>query len=233
LVAAKTAPAAAPAVKPTPGILTYTPEAWKVKNDIQTAARADKRVSNWEAAQQYIQPFVSRAQEVAKMPVAQQQSENMAVIDQGMVENLIKMYDPQGTMREFKWEKTEQNQSRLEKYLNMKNVWQRVKGETILTPGARQRLVDMGYEAIRGVESAAQPAFQNAQQSASTAGIGNPLDTEQARIANGQFLQNPWPMSRGASKGLGGATTGAGPVRMIPGVGSVYRGEDGKFYKAD
>jgi hypothetical protein len=152
-----------------------------------------------------------------------------------MVENLIKMYDPQGTMREFKWEKTEQNQSRLEKYLNMKNVWQRVKGETVLTPQARQRLIDMGYEAIRGVESAAQPAFQNAIQSANTAGITNPLDSEQNRIAQGQFAQNPWPLSRGAAKGLvqSPAASGPGPVKFIPGVGNVQRGADGKFYRVD
>jgi hypothetical protein len=234
MVAPKSAPAA-PAAKPTPGILTYTPEAWKVKNDIQTAARADKRVTNWEAAQQYITPFVSRAQEVAKMPIEQQQSSNMAVIDQGMVENLIKMYDPSGVMREFKWEKTEQNQSKIERYLNMKNVWQKIKGETVLTPQARQRLVDMGYEAIRGVESAAQPAFQNAVQSAGTAGIGNPLDAEQSRVANGQFLENPWPLSKGSAKGLVSApgAAAAGPVRFIQGIGNVQRGPDGKFYKVD
>lgn len=203
--------AASMAAGPAPGMTP--PEVQGRLAQLNKDALEDPRAKNWATAQQYIRPFVREATKVSQMSESDQQKASMALDDQGLIENIIKMYDPQGVMREFKWEKLEENQDRLQKYLNLKNVVQRVEGRTVLTPQARQKIINMGYGVINGIESSAQPVFQKAKNQGAMFGIGNPLDSDQDALAAGNFSKNPF--ESGEAPAVGAAAPAAKGVTIF------------------
>jgi hypothetical protein len=217
---------------------TSPPEIQERVTNIRNVTDKSPEVENYAKAQQYITPFEVNASRVAQMTPAQQQSATMGVLDQSMLENLIKMYDPQGVMREFKWDKLEENQNRLETYLNfglpgnpLKNVIQKVEGKTILTPLARQRLIDQGYEVINGMQSSAQNRLNDAQKFASSVGLPDPYATNDnlSFVAKGGRSKNPVavpgdiPPAGGASAARAGGTPPvSGAVQTTVGGKTVW-----------
>ena len=204
-------PAAAKAlgipVKAAPG------NAWN-EQDARASLEKAEPYKDWQATTKNIGAFESNARQIETLTPAQQRSRNLNVADIGLAESLIKMYDPTGVIREFKWEKFEKNQPLLSK---LKNVQSAVLGNGSFTPETRKELIKMGYDIIKEREKAALPHLELAAKrigSNPNANLENVLTEDDKRV-----LAQKFTMPSASS----GANIPAGArIVNIPGKGRGY-----------
>lgn len=163
---------AAPVVEPPmptgsgEGVSTKSPVgAYQVPSDIRKDLVADPIVKTLLEQSKYAVNFKTIADNQEKLgatiPGKDVPAQNAN--DLGLAESIVKLYDPQAAIREFKWDKLEEAQPWLEKI----GAWKQLalhKGS--FTPESRARLIKMGDEIINGMETAARGRFQIAQHAA-------------------------------------------------------------------
>jgi hypothetical protein len=202
-----------------PGTGTYT------SSQIRDELTKDKSYEAWNTQKGFANSFDSAAKQIQAIPPAQQVSgaAKMNVLDQQLAESIIKMYDPGAAIREFKWDKLTSDQPLAEQL----NNWRAQGLKTgVLTPDARQRLINMGYETVAGKEQAARAPIQLAVQKAKNSGapIDEVLTPDDMRVAQGQ------PFNTGGAIPQQNAPT-QGKVVSIPNLGNYTLGADGLYHR--
>ena len=225
--------AAAPMIQPTPtlshGRLPYaggtdivqTPQTVFTAEKVREDLMKEVPYQSWQKSVPYATTFELNADEVRKLTPAQQGKANMNMTDLGLAESLIKLYDPEGVIREFKWEKFETNQPRIDL---LKNAWDlAVNRRGSFTPETRAKLIQMGEEVIAGREKAARPAIEKAFNQVKT----NPsVDPSTVFTTEDQRLLAEKEVARTAAAGQPVPISGPVPpgaiIGNIPGIGRGY-----------
>jgi|SRR5579859_295889 len=207
---------------------------YQTPSDIKTQLVSDPVYKTFAEQQKYAENFktVADAIESSPAPNKKVQINN----DIGLAESIIKLYDPQAALREFKWSKLEEAQPWLEKIGALKSL---VLREGAFTPESRQRLIKMGDDIINGMESSVKGRLQQADSiaraSAQTAGqdpqtwSNQTLTSNEKRILAGQPFRES-----GASAATGAMPKGVPPGSVpmnIPGRGTVWKSPTGQFFQ--
>ncbi len=190
-----------PAPPQTPPVIKPKLQGIPIKSKEQTVFTADKvreglmkevPYQSWQKSIPYATTFEKNADRVKSMTPQQQGQANMNMTDLGLAESLIKLYDPEGVIREFKWEKFETQQPRVDL---LKNAWDlAVNRRGSFTPETRKLLVDMGEEVIRGREDAARPSILKALEQVNSNPNINPktvFTSDDERVAAAKAVAQP------------------------------------------
>jgi hypothetical protein len=176
---------------------------------------------NWAQTRTQVGNFVSAANSINSVPWDQQLKQNMNPQDIALAESLIKMYDPQGVIREFKWDKFADNQPLLSKLRDAQQMILRT-GE--FTRDVRQDLIKLGQETIRAREDGVKPTLQQAVQRASsnpTNDLRNILDPHDTELLKGSSFADriipPVGRQAPAAGSASAASPQSGVVRLTTG----------------
>lgn len=248
--AAPAAPAAAPLVQPAAApapvakpnvsvvgnpVGSYSQESGMVtgpgKNvmsakEIADDLRKQKAYELWDSQKGFAETFKDTANRIQQIPVEEQRSGKvpMNALDLALAESIIKMYDPAGAIREFKWDKLADAQPVLEKLPNWKSSFLHT---GTLTPEGRTRLIEMGYENVAGKEKAVQSHLQQAAKRAEASGLSpsDVLNPEEIRVLEGGSFKGTAGGPTGNPPGVSGQKTGT-----VPGIGTgVFDPKTGIF----
>ena len=141
--------------------------------------------------------------------------------DIALTEAVIKLYDPQGVMRSFKWDKTTEARPIFEYVSELKPLLLK---EQVLTSPQRERLMTMATDLISARERIVQPDLQRVAEVEKQ--WGRPvLNDRERKIASGAIFSSP-----AAAKPAAAAP--AGPVITLSSGRRVQRGADGQYYPA-
>jgi hypothetical protein len=244
------APAPAPVVRPQvvpidagPSLGTYVPgrglmteesSSFGTPSSIVDELHKQKSYEAFDQQKGYANNFMTTAQKIAAIPQAQQKGAMMNQHDQSLAESLIKMYDPQGTIREFKWDKFADNQPLLER---LKNAQSEILQQGTFTPQTRSRLIGLGLDTINAKEAAAAPQIQVAGQRMQAAGIDpkDQLDQDELRVGSGQkrdIIGPGYVPDNSEAATATPASTAAPQVKTLPSGLQVIQGQDGQWYPA-
>lgn len=234
------APVVAPAASPTPerpSVGAYTPGQGIVTGpgEVPTAekimdnVRKNESYKEWEKSLPYFESMKAAADAYNKIPIEEQRkgSENLNLRDLQLAESVIKLYDPQGVVRQFKWDKIEQHQPWPE---IVKNIISQAVRTGSLTPETRQLLIQTGYDNVIGREKSLIPNLQQAAQTAADYRIplAHVLNPKEQELLEGKVTAPYVPMQKRQ-----GQTTETGwgqPVTLSNGM-TVRKGPDGQYYK--
>jgi hypothetical protein len=140
--------------------------------------------------------------------------------DIALTEAVIKLYDPQGVMRSFKWDKTTETRPIFEYISELKPLLLK---NQVLTSPQRERLTTMANDLISSRERIVQPDLQRVLDVEKQ--WGRPvLNDRERKIASGTFS-----MGAPAAKS---AITPSGPAITLSSGRRVQRGADGQYYPA-
>lgn len=236
------APTAAIPVEPKPpigaysqgvGIKTGPGKEEFTSSQIMDDLHRQKSYEQWDQQKGFANSFLTTADRINKIPAEQQRSGKtpMNALDIALAESIIKMYDPAGAIREFKWDKLTDAQPHLERLPNWKSEFLHAGA---LTPEGRQRLIEMGYDNIQGKERAVHSQIQMAAKRAQSSGLqpADVLNEDELRILQGKPFGNP--THNGDASAAPASTSAAAPGKVvnIPGIGGVYLGADGQYHRA-
>jgi hypothetical protein len=141
--------------------------------------------------------------------------------DIALTEAVIKLYDPAGVMRSFKWDKTTETRPIFEYISELKPLLLK---EQVLTGPQRERLTTMANDLIGARERIVQPDLQRVAEVEKA--WGRPvLNDRERKIAGGTFSVGGQPSAAQQPKLVGPVVTRANGQR-------VQRGADGQYYPA-
>lgn len=151
----------------------------------------------WEKAAGFYDIAKKEADKINSMPPSQQRAVGASLNqnDIALAEATIKLFDPQGVLREFKWDKMEQHQPWP---AQLKNILATAVDKQALTPETRQQLMEVATTAIQSRENQLVGVSQRAKTRAGQAGItdlNQVMTPEQQKFASGNLTpdyQNPW-----------------------------------------
>lgn len=219
---------------PGQGMVTEESSSFGTPTSIIDELHKQKSYEAFDQQKGYANGFLNTARQIAAIPQKDQVGKPMNQLDQSLAESLIKMYDPQGTIREFKWDKFADNQPLLER---LKNAQMELTQTGTFTPQTRSRLMGLGIDTIHSKEGAAAPQIQLAAKRLQAAGIDptTQLDADEQRIAAGQghSISGPGYVPDSSTPN---ATTGqpaaAKTVRLSNGT-LAQLGPDNQWYAVD
>lgn len=242
------APTIAPATAPQPGPVApnYAPFSGMATGpvpgttipDIRDDMQKQESYKMWQQQAKAAQSFDQTVKDIQAnnaAPAGQKQPYN--ALDFQLGEAAVALYQPNMAIREFKWDKlTSDASSLLEKYASA-SQWKQIINHTgSLTPEARDRLINLGYSMIDGADAAARGPISGAVEAMKQAGSANPqsvLRGDEHRVFQGvPFGANRPAVNIYSGRPTGGGGAAPGPTVNIPGVGLVYKGADGQFYRA-
>lgn len=239
-----TPPPELPMISPAtaPGITTTEAKgAYQTPDEIRKSMVAEPAIKTLQEQSKYANNFRTIANNMeqvgATTPGKSVPPQNAN--DLGLVEGLIKLYDPQATIREFKWDKIENDQPRLEQ---LRNWTQTVLKSGSLTPQARQRLINMGDEVVGAMENTARDRLQMAQttatNSAKLAGqdpnswVNQTLTGDEQRILRGEPFRTPQaPAAATTTPAAPAANSGVVVLKTGPYAGWLYNPATGTVSK--
>jgi len=220
--------AATPVIMPRPvpgtgGItITYALQTVFTAEKIREGLLKESPYKNWQETIPYATTFETNARQVKSLTPEQQRNTNMNVTDLGLAESIIKMYDPTGTIREFKWEKFEKNQPLASR---LKNWQSELLKNGTFTPETRSELIRMGEDVIKGREDAAKPFIHKALaqvQSNPRIDPATVFTSEDDRVAASRAASET-PTAAPAA-GIPTNSPGPGWVQItLPGLGRIWR----------
>jgi hypothetical protein len=218
-------PLGAPAGPPTDEqgnlITAQRTEAEKAKLGMELTEESRKTQSykDWRHAASFYENALDAISAINKVPIADQRvgKVNLNAKDTELAESVVKMLDPAGVVREFKWNKFESNQPWPEQ---VRNIMSRVKQEGKFTPETRQELMKIANASIRAREGQAADFLKQSKEK------GAPLTDKENALASGQLTPEYVPPT-GASSGA--ATSGV-QTRTIPGKGDIISSDGGKTW---
>lgn len=211
------------------GLMTEESSSFGTPSSIVDELHKQKSYEAFDQQKGYANNFMTTAQKIAAIPPAQQKGAMMNQHDQSLAESLIKMYDPQGTIREFKWDKFADNQPLLER---LKNAQSEILQQGTFTPQTRSRLIGLGLDTINAKEAAVAPQVQLAAQRLQQAGIdpATQLDTDELRAGSGQKRDIAGPGYVPDNAPPGAQPTGSPNLLTLPSGRVVVRGADNQWY---
>jgi len=199
------------------GVLTKSPAgSYQVPSDIRKDLVNDPVVKTMLEQQKYVTNFKTIAdnQEAMGATIPGKEVPPQNANDIGLAESIVKLYDPQAAIREFKWQKLEEAQPWLEKIGAWKQIALR---QGSFTPESRARLIKMGDDIINGTEAAARGRLAIAQNVAQLSQAkardtndwtSQALTSEEQRILRGEPYRTP--------KGIAAAVPGTTPAATTP-----------------
>lgn len=214
------------------GVLTKSaPGSYQVPAEIRKDMVADPIVKTMLDQQKYVTNFKTIAdnQESMGATIPGKDVPAQNANDIGLAESIVKLYDPQAAIREFKWEKLEESQPWLEKI----GAWKQLalhKGS--FTPESRARLIKMGDEIINGTEAAARGRLALAQNAAKSSQakandpadwVGLTLTPEELRVLRNEPFRTPKTFSPATTAGSApAANSGVVILKTGPYAGWKY-----------
>lgn len=205
---APSATTAAPVVEPANQGIPVKPS--QTVSEAVTSLHTIPAVKKWSEAQDVYYKFADAAKEANEKP--------SALSDLGLAEAYSKMFDPQSTIREFKWEA-------LTKAIpigaKIKDLIPILLKEKTFPASVRQQIIDSGMGNIDGADRAARPALAAAE--ARHPGI---LDDRQRAVVNGVPARQQFGFGKGAPAA---AAPAGGKFVNIPGLGKGMMMPDGTF----
>lgn len=212
----------------TSSIQTKAPEGqFATPKDIVEDLHKQKSYEAWDTQKGYLETFDRTAKDIAKIPDEAQRSGrvNMNTLDAGLAESIIKLYDPQGAIREFKWDKltSPEKNSILER---LPNAVSSLLGSATLTPEGRRRLIQMGYEVADAKEAAVRPFLQQAEARVNTHGVNKALvfTPEENRVLAGVPFGGPGRMTTHGQEAL---SPGNAAANAAGAIGAAVNGNNG------
>lgn len=194
--------------------------------DINKNLNAFADVKKWAEQKNFAEQFDSYAKNAVNAPQGEPQIQN----DLGLVESMIKLFDPQGVLREFKWDKMQDAIPWIEKLKDYKKLLLK---QEALPDAARQRYINMGYDMINAAENAIRPRLIGAAQQAAdwaesrapnkpaakqaaiTAALGGDADFQEILAGKHRFTPPTASNPAGAAPGQRMRTAN------VPGIGAV------------
>lgn len=151
----------------------------KLGMELTEETRKQEPYKDWRKAKNFYNNAVDAISAINKVPLAAQRagSVNLNARDTELAEAVVKMLDPQGAVREFKWNKFESNQPWPEQ---VRNIMSRIKQEGKFTPETRQELFKVANDSIRSHENQAADFLKQ------SAAKGAPLTDQETALASGQ-----------------------------------------------
>lgn len=158
----------------------------------------------------------TRAAVAAGVPKGIQNEKDIA-----LTEAVIKLYDPAGVMRSFKWDKTTETRPLYEK---VKELAPLLLGKEVLTDGQRDRLMTMANDLISARERIVQPDLQRIAEVEQK--WGRPvLNSRERAIASGKFSGG------GVARPAAQPAKPAGPVIPLSNGQSWQRDANGQYQR--
>jgi hypothetical protein len=177
----------------------------KAAMDITKENRAQEPIKNWQISDRYYQNAKDAMSAINRVPLADQNmgKYNLGPKDQALAESVIKLLDPPGVVREFKWDKFESNQPWPEQ---VRGIMAKVKNEGKFTPGTRQELMMLANSAHRAAENGAADMLKQTQQ------MGGVLTDKEKALAEGNTTPVYTPPSWYQSPTVAGQPNAAQPA---------------------
>jgi hypothetical protein len=218
------------AYTPGQGIVT-SPGEVPTADKIMENVRKNESYKEWEKALPYFESMKAAADAYNKIPIEEQRkgSQNLNLRDLQLAESVIKLYDPQGVVRQFKWDKIEQHQPWPE---IVKNVISQAVRTGSLTPETRQLLIQTGYDNVIGREKSLIPNLQQAAETAKDYRIplAHVLNPKEIELLEGKITAPYIPMQQRQGAGQTQETGWGQTVTLSNGM-MVRKGPDGQYYK--
>lgn len=227
-----------PATPASPAVGTYEPgvgtktgagSGQEITAKIMDQLHKNRAYEVWDNQKNFKGAFQEAVKQINAVPIEDQRSGKVPMNshDIALAESIIKLYDPQGAIREFKWDKLAEAQPYVER---MKNWAAEIQNTGNLTPESRQRLIEMGNHIIKGTEDSVRSKIKLAGERAQAYGVDPKLvlDDEDNRVLSGQGDSTSHNTATPATP----TVSKSGPVVNIPGVGAVYLGADGQYHRA-
>jgi hypothetical protein len=177
----------------------------KAAMDITKENRAQEPIKNWQISDRYYQNAKDAMSAINRVPLADQNmgKYNLGPKDQALAESVIKLLDPPGVVREFKWDKFESNQPWPEQ---VRGIMAKVKNEGKFTPGTRQELMMLANSAHRAAENGAADMLKQTQQ------MGGVLTDKEKALAEGNTTPVYTPPAWYQSPTVAGQSNAAQPA---------------------
>lgn len=191
--------------------------------------RSSETYRDWAKANTFYDSAKAAIDTLNSLPEAEVKggSARQNAADIALTESVIKLYDPQGVVRQFKWDKIEQHQPWPDK---IKNIVSLAVSRGTLTPEMRQSLAEIATDRMKSYEDSVRPQLKQTAILAQHNGY-DPLkdgilsEKEASLVAGGGI---PKYVAKGSSAA---AATNAGPVITLESGQKVQRGADGQYYK--
>ena len=181
---------AAPEYTPMTGFQTKVGEGFfATPKEITDELGKNTIYQGWSKMQQYARPFNNTAKAIEAIPDAVQKKINMNSLDMSLGESIIKLYDPEGAIREFKWDKVAEMRPVINKLGNLRAEALKTGS---LDPETRKNLIELGYETIAGRESAIRPVVNLAIARATDKKLDlqKMFTSDDFRVASGVHFQS-------------------------------------------
>jgi hypothetical protein len=152
----------------------------KLGMELTEESRKTETYKDWRHASAFYDNAVDAISAINKVPLAEQRagSVNLNAKDTELAEAVVKMLDPAGAVREFKWNKFESNQPWPEQ---IAGIMSKIKQEGKFTPETRQELFKVANASVRSRESQAADFLKQSKSK------GAPMTDREDALANGQF----------------------------------------------
>jgi hypothetical protein len=190
--------------------------------ELSEESRKQEIYKDWRRASMFYDNAVDAISAINKVPLEAQRrgTVNLNAKDTELAEAVVKMLDPQGVVREFKWNKFESNQPWPEQ---IANVMSRIKQEGKFTPETRQELFQIANASVRSREQQAADFLKLSKSK------GAPLTDREDALATGQFTPE-----YGRPGSTPAATTGAtAPIMKSLQGRQMIRNAGGKTFDGE
>jgi hypothetical protein len=197
------------AMSPPPGVFQ--------KDEIINNLKNDEVYKNWQATKGQVGNYLGAVNALNSL----KPGDNHNVADVALAESLIKLADPQGTIREFKWDKFEHNQPLLDKLKTYQN-W--ALGEGSFTDQTRKDLIALGRNYIKEREGTVKDAIQLAAKQTGTnkaLSLGDILKQSDLDLLQGKSLLDAAPQSAQALQSFQNGTAKPSVGTAPPGSRTV------------
>ena len=157
------APAERPMISPGGGMVTETKQALSDSPEkVLKSVQEKDNYKRWDKSLDTAENLKTIADEIRAIP-PEEQGRNKNVMNEkdiALVETAIKLYDPEGVIRSFKWDKTAETRPLNELVSNLAPIL--LKKES-LTPPQRERLLNMSFDLVRSREKSVIPDLRRVE----------------------------------------------------------------------
>jgi hypothetical protein len=172
------------------------------------SARKNGAVESWRKAQPFYALAENAIHAINQTSKEEQNrgSTNLNQRDFELADAVVKMLDPEGTVREFKWEKLANGQPRYPDQVHA--VMARLTGQGTFVPGVRQELMKVANDAIRAREKTAADVLQGA------GAIGGSMTPLEKGLISGNFTPSYSPPGDNQNQPAAGAQVITGTSKL-------------------
>lgn len=194
----------------------------KAASDLADTARKQKAVQDWRTADTFYSNAKDAMSAINAVPLADQRSGkvNLNQRDVELAEAVVKMLDPEGAVREFKWSKLADGQPIMDQ---VHSVMAKIAHTGAFVPEVRQELMKVANGAIRSRESQAADLLKNSSS------LGGSMSEKENKLISGEQTPLYAPPGQTSNAPASGAASGV-QTRTVPGKGQIVSSDGGKTW---